>query len=77
MLNLNEVLEFIINSNPDEFNQIKNKVEIKKNQLAQRTKESIRLGDIVGIKHAQIDPKKNFRVIKKGQELQLKIKIKR
>lgn len=64
MLNLNEVLEFIKNSDSQEFNQIRNAVAVRKSELAYDAKVSFRVGDIVGIDHKKIDPKQNFRVIK-------------
>ena len=64
MLNLNEVLEFIKNSDLQEFNSIKNAVSIRKSELAYDAKSSFRVGDIVGIDHKKIDPKQNFRITK-------------
>ena len=64
MLNLNEVLEFIKNSDSQEFSQIRNAVAVRKSELAYDAKVSFRVGDIVGIDHKKIDPKQNFRVIK-------------
>jgi hypothetical protein len=64
MSNVNEVLEFIKNSDLQEFNKIKNAVSIRKSELAYDAKVSFRVGDIVGIDHKKIDPKQNFRVIK-------------
>ncbi len=64
MSNLNEVLEFIKNSDLQEFNSIKNAVSIRKSELAWDAKLSFRVGDIVGIDHKKIDPKQNFKVIK-------------
>ena len=64
MSNLNEVLEFIKNSDLQEFNSIKNAVSIRKSELAYDAKESLRIGDIVSINHKKMDPKRNFRIIK-------------
>ena len=64
MSNLNEVLEFIKNSDLQEFNKIKNAVSIRKSELAYDAKSSFRVGDIVGIDHKKIDPKQNFRITK-------------
>ena len=64
MLELQEVLEFIKNSDLQEFNSIKNAVSIRKSELAYDAKESLRIGDIVSINHKKMDPKRNFRIIK-------------
>ena len=64
MLNLNEVLEFIKNSDSQEFNKIRNAVAIRKSELAYDAKVSFRIGDTVGIDHKKIDPKQTFRIIK-------------
>ena len=64
MTNLNQVLEFIKNSDLQEFNKIKNAVSIRKSELAYDAKSSFRVGDIVGIDHKKIDPKQNFRITK-------------
>ena len=65
MVNLNEVLEFIKNSDQSEINKIKEAVSIRRSELQYSAKVSFRVGDIVGIDHKKIDPKQNFRVIKK------------
>ncbi len=64
MLNLNEVLEFIKNSDLQEFNKIKNAVSIRKTELAYDAKLSFRVGDTVGIDHKKISPNETFRVTK-------------
>ena len=64
MLNLNEVLEFIKNSDLQEFNKIKNAVSIRKTELAYDAKLSFRVGDMVGIDHKKISPNETFRVTK-------------
>ena len=64
MLNLKEVLEFIKNSDSQEFNQIRNAVAVRKSELAYDAKVSFRIGDTVGIDHKKIDPKQTFRIIK-------------
>ena len=64
MTNLNEVLEFIKNSDQSELNKIRNQVSIRKSELDYSTKTSFRIGDIVGIDHKKIDPKQNFRITK-------------
>jgi hypothetical protein len=64
MSNLNQVLEFIKNSDQSEINAIRRQVEIRRSELSYSTKLSFSIGDIVGIDHKKIDPKQNFRVIK-------------
>ena len=64
MSNLNEVLEFIKNSDLQEFNSIKNAVSIRKSELAWDAKLSFRVGDMVGIDHKKINPNDTFKVIK-------------
>jgi len=64
MLNLNEVLEFIKNSDQSEFNKIKEAVSIRKSELSYSAKLSFRIGDMVGIDHKKISPNETFRVTK-------------
>ena len=64
MSNLNEVLEFIKNSDSQDFIKIKNAVMVKKSELAYDAKVSFRIGDTVGINHRKVDPKQTFRIIK-------------
>lgn len=64
MSNLKEVLEFIKNSDLQEFNKIKNAVSIRKSELAYDAKLSFRIGDMVGIDHKKISPNEIFRVTK-------------
>ena len=64
MINLNEVLEFIKNSDSQDFNKIKNAVMVRKSELAYDAKVSFRIGDTVGINHRKIDPKQTFKIIK-------------
>ena len=64
MTNLKEVLEFIKNSDLQEFNQIKNAVAIKKSELAYDAKSSFRIGDTVSINHKKMDPNTIFRIVK-------------
>ena len=64
MVNLKEVLEFIKNSDSQEFNQIRNAVAVRKSELAYDAKSSFRVGDTVGINHKKVDPKQTFRIIK-------------
>ena len=64
MSNLNEVLEFIKNSDLQEFNSIKNAVSIRKSELAYDAKLSFRVGDMVGIDHKKINPNDTFKITK-------------
>ena len=64
MLNLNEVLEFIKNSDSQEFNQIRNAVAVRKSELTYDAKISFRVGDTVGINHRKVDSNQIFRIIK-------------
>ena len=64
MSNLNEVLEFIKNSDQSEINKIREAVSIRRSELQYSAKSSFRIGDIVGIDHKKIDPKQNFRITK-------------
>ena len=64
MLNLNEVLEFIKNSDLQEFIKIKNAVDVKKSEIAYDAKISFRVGDTVGINHRKVDSNQIFRIIK-------------
>lgn len=64
MLNLNEVLEFIKNSNLQELKQIQNTVSIRKSEVVYDFKMSFRVGDMVSIDHKKINPNNTFRVIK-------------
>ena len=64
MSNLNEVLEFIKNSDLQEFNKIKNAVSIRKSELAYDAKSSFRVGDKVGIDHRKVNPADIFTITK-------------
>jgi|TARA_B100001939_G_scaffold324378_1_gene316318 hypothetical protein len=65
MSNLNEVLEFIKNSNDkSDLKSIYNAYSIRMSELRQEVKDSFRVGDIVGIDHKNIPSDLNFRVIK-------------
>ena len=64
MSNLKEVLEFIKNSDLQEFNKIKNAVSIRKSELAYDAKLSFRVGDMVGIDHKKINPNDTFKITK-------------
>ena len=64
MTNLKEVLEFINNSDLADFNKIRFAVDRRRSELRNDQRVSFNVGDIVGINHAKMDPKKNFKVIK-------------
>ena len=64
MLELQEVLEFIKNSDLQEFNKIKNAVSIRKSELAYDAKSSFRVGDKVGIDHRKVNPADIFTITK-------------
>ena len=64
MSNLNEVLEFIKNSDLQEFNQIKNAVTVRKSELTYDAKLSFRVGDTVSIDHRKMSSSEIFRIIK-------------
>ena len=64
MSNLNEVLEFIKNSNKEDINKIIDQINIRKSELRYAQKSQFRVGDIVGIDHKKIPSDLNFRIIK-------------
>ena len=64
MLKLQEVLDFIQNSELAEFNKIKFAVDRKRSELRNDTRESFRIGDTVGINHARVNKNDQFKVIK-------------
>jgi len=64
MLNLQEVLDFIQNSELSEFNKIRFAVDRKRSELRHDVKESFKVGDIVGIDHKKVNPKDTFTIIK-------------
>ena len=64
MSNLNEVLEFIKNSDLQECNKIKNAVSIRKSELAYDAKLSFRVGDMVGIDHKKINQWRRMQSLK-------------
>ena len=64
MLNLNEVLEFIKNSNLEEFSKIRFATDVRRSELRHDAKESFKVGDIVGIDHKKVNPKDTFTIIK-------------
>ena len=64
MVNLNEVLEFIKNSEKSELKSIYNSYAIRMSEIKNEVKNSFRVGDIVGIDHKKINPSENFRITK-------------
>ena len=64
MTNLNEVLEFIKNSNLEEFSKIRFATDVRRSELRHDVKETFNVGDIVGIDHKKINPKDTFTIIK-------------
>ena len=64
MLNLNEVLEFIKNSEKSELKSIYDAYAIRMSELKNDIKNTFRIGDIVGIDHKKISPSENFRIYK-------------
>ena len=65
MSNLQEVLEFIKNSNDtSELKSIYNAYAIRISDLRNDIKDSFRVGDIVGINHKTVSKDDTFRIIK-------------
>ena len=64
MSNLNEVLEFIKNSDQSEINKIREAVSIRRSELSYSTKMSFSVGDTVGIDHKKISPSETFKITK-------------
>tara|TARA_R100001443_G_scaffold59531_1_gene69857 strand:- start:331 stop:606 length:276 start_codon:yes stop_codon:yes gene_type:complete len=64
MLNLQEVLEFIKNSEREDLNSIVDQINIRKSELRYEIKSSFRVGDAVTIVHKKMDPSKIFRITK-------------
>ena len=64
MSNLNEVLEFIKNSEKSELKSIYDAYAIRMSELKNDIKNSFRIGDIVGIDHKKISSSENFRIYK-------------
>ena len=55
MSNLNEVLEFIKNSNDkSDLKSIYNAYSIRMSELRQEVKDKFRVGDVVGIDHKKL-----------------------
>ena len=64
MTNLNEVLEFIRNSELADFNKIRFAVNVRRSELTNDKKESFRVGDKVGIDHKKINREDIFTITK-------------
>ena len=64
MSNLQEVLEFIKNSEKSDLKSIYNSYAIRMSEIKNEVKNSFRIGDIVGIYHKKINPSDNFRITK-------------
>ena len=64
MLKLQEVLDFIQDSELAEFNKIRFAVDRKRSELRNDAKESFRVGDIVGIDHKKINKNDQFKINK-------------
>tara|TARA_R100001443_G_scaffold101322_1_gene109146 strand:- start:492 stop:770 length:279 start_codon:yes stop_codon:yes gene_type:complete len=64
MSNLNEVLEFIKNSDQSEIRDIRRQVEIRRSEISYDIKSEFRVGDIVGINHKKIPSSVDFRITK-------------
>ena len=65
MSNLQEVLEFIKNSNDKlDLKSIYNSYAVRMSEIKNEIKNSFMVGDVVSINHKKIDPKQNFRITK-------------
>ena len=64
MSNLNEVLEFIKNSEKSELKSIYNGYSNRMSVLKNEVKNSFSVGDIVGIDHKKIPSSVDFRITK-------------
>ena len=64
MSNLNEVLEFIKNSEKSELKSIYNGYSNRMSVLKNEVKNSFNVGDIVGIDHKKIPSSIDFRITK-------------
>ena len=64
MSNLQEVLEFIKNSEKSELKSIYDAYAIRMSEIRQAIKDSFSVGDVVGINHKKIPSDINFRIIK-------------
>ena len=64
MTNLNEVLEFIKNSDREDLKTIYNTYAIRWSEIRHEQKESFKIGDIVKINHKTVSRDDRFRVVK-------------
>ena len=64
MSNLNEVLEFIKNSEKSQLKSIYDAYAIRMSEIKHEVKSSFRVGDIVGIDHKKIPSSVDFRITK-------------
>ena len=64
MSNLQEVLEFIKNSEKSDLKSIYNSYAIRMSEIKNEVKNLFRVGDIVGIDHKKIPSSVNFRITK-------------
>ena len=64
MSNLNEVLEFIKNSEKSDLKSIYNSYAIRMSEIKNEVKNLFRVGDIVGIDHKKIPSSVDFRITK-------------
>jgi len=64
MTNLNEVLEFIKNSNQSDLKAIMNATSIRKSEVAHDVKSALRVGDRVKINHKKISALRIFSITK-------------
>tara|TARA_B100000767_G_scaffold218526_1_gene206426 strand:+ start:137 stop:427 length:291 start_codon:yes stop_codon:yes gene_type:complete len=64
MLELQEVLNFIQNADQQELSQIMRVSSIRKSEINFDTKQSFRVGDIVGIDHKKINKNDQFKINK-------------
>ena len=63
-MELNQVLEFIKNSEKSELKSIYDAYAIRMSEIRHEVKDSFRVGDIVGINHKTISRDDTFRIIK-------------
>ena len=63
-MELNQVLEFIKNSEKSELKSIYDAYAIRMSEIKHEVKSSFRVGDVVGIDHKKISPSENFRIYK-------------
>ena len=64
MSNLQEVSEFIKNSEKSELKSIYDAYAIRMSELKNDIKNTFRIGDIVGIDHKKISSSEDFRIYK-------------